>query len=426
MSPEHFLARHGLPPTVDDLRPVHDRMRDAMRAGLAGARSCLRMLPAYVPPCPEPPPGEAIALDAGGTNVRAAVVRFDEDGEAEILAAERAGLPGGDGREVDRRTFFAGLAELVARLQRKDVPLGFVFSYPTRILPDRDGVLLRWTKEVRAEGVVGSRVGRDLANALHARHGLRPSSVTVLNDTVAALAAGSTVLSGTGGGIGLIVGTGTNMAYFEDREAITKLPADAAGDAVQQAINMESGNFDGAPRCRFDEALDAVSGDPGHQLLEKQVSGRYLGELARRVLRGAVGKGLLSSRLGHALAAPWCLESAHLADVMTLPRPRFAGPLVAAADDDRLVVHRLVEAVVQRSARLVAAGLAAVVDDLGLAAAPVSIVAEGTLFWSMPGYRNWVEQTLDDLIPPLGGAPRFVLLHIEEANLIGAAVAALS
>lgn len=423
-TPDKFLQETGLVLGYEDLRQVHDKMRAAIRVGLESSAGCLRMIPAYVPPCGAPRDCEAVALDAGGTNVRAAHVRFDDTGEPTIERIERCGLPGAGGDAVDRRTFFGTLADLVASLDRPGLPCGFVFSYPTRILPDRDGVLLRWTKEVKADDVVGCRVGHNLSTAIEARHGQHPQSVTVLNDTVAALAAGSIRISGTGGAIGLIVGTGTNMAYFEQREAIKKLPADEAGPP-EQAINMESGNFDGVPQTCFDEALDAASDDPGRQLMEKMVSGRYLGEVTRRVLRGAVGKNVITAAVGRELSEPWSLDAAHVAAALSTPAS-WTGPLAPVPDEERKTVAALMDAVVHRSAQLVAAGLSAVVDHLGLAAAPVAIVAEGTMFWNMPSYREWVERTLDDLIPPIGGAPRFVMLHIDEPNLVGAAVAALS
>lgn len=421
---QRFLEEHGLVLGADDLRVVHDRMRAAIREGLESSAGSLRMIPAYVPPCPTPRACEAVALDAGGTNVRAAHLRFDDSGEPTVVRVERTSLPGAGGAVVDKRTFFGTLADLVAALDCPGLPLGFVFSYPTRILPDRDGVLLRWTKEVRAEDVVGTRVGRSLASALQARHGHQPSSFTVLNDTVAALAAGSIRISGTGGAIGLIVGTGTNMAYFELREAIRKLPPDEAGPA-QQAINMESGNFDGVPLTCFDQALDAASDDPGRQIMEKMVSGRYLGELCRRVLRGAVGKNVVSSAVAASLGDAWTLTSGEVAGALER-KPQWTGGLACVPEAERPLVARILREVVDRAARLVAAGLSAVVDHLGLAAAPVAIVAEGTMFWQMPGFREEVERTLDRLVPPIGGGPRFVMLHIDEPNLVGAAVAAVS
>ncbi len=424
MTPEEFVKESGLLLGYDELRRVHDAMRAAMLRGLSHGDGCLRMIPAYVPPVSSPPPGEVIAIDAGGTNVRAAVVRFREGEEPIVEGMVRDGLPGADGEPVDGETFFARLAALVASLERPGLPLGFVFSYPTRILPDRDGILLRWTKEVRARDVEGARVGTGLSRALEEHFGVRTPSVTVLNDTVAALAAASTKLSGTGGAIGLIVGTGCNMAYFERTAAITKLSAEEAGPP-EQAINMESGNFDGLPMTVFDHGLDESSEDPGRQRFEKQVAGRYLGELTRRVLRGAVGRGAVPPSVGRELAEPWRLETAHVAALLSEPA-RFEGPLAHVAPSEQAAVRLLARAVVTRAARLVAAGLSSVIDHLGLAAAPVAIVAEGTMYWKMPGFRQKVEETLDELTPPLGGSPRFVMLRIEDANMLGAGVAALS
>lgn len=50
-------------------------------------------------------------------------------------------------------------------------------------------------------------------------------------------------------------------------------------------INTEWGCLDDKmevlPRTSFDDVLDAASVDPGSQMLEKRVSGLYLGELLR-------------------------------------------------------------------------------------------------------------------------------------------------
>lgn len=424
MTPAEYLQETGLVLSIDALRAVHDALREAMNCGLRGGEGCLRMIPAYVPPVPSPPPGEVIVVDAGGTNVRAAVVRFASGCEPIVEGMVRDRLPGSCGEHVDSETFFGRLADLVARLERPGLPIGFVFSYPTHILPSRDGILLRWTKEVHADGVEGARVGKGLTDALEKHHGIRTPSITVLNDTVAALAAASTCLSGTGGAIGLIVGTGSNMAYFERSSEITKLSSEELGPA-EQAVNMESGNFDGLPLTMFDEGLDEGSVDPGRQRLEKQVSGRYVGEVARRVLRGAVGRKVVPASVGEGLAEPWSLETASVAAALDNP-PRFEGGLAGVAPEDQEAVRELIRGVVTRAARLVAAGLSAVVDHLGLAAAPVAIVAEGTMYWQMPGFRETVETTLDELTPPMGASPRFVMLKIEDANMLGAGVAALS
>lgn len=385
----------------------------AMREGLGREGAGVAMIPAYVPPgCPGTA-GEVVVVDAGGTHVRAARVRVQPDGRAQVLAVRRGALPGTGGEPIEREAFFDALAGLVAELPEQGGPVGFCFSYPARILPSGDGVLLRWTKEVRAPAVVGTRVGEGLVQAMQ-RRGLETGSAVVLNDTVAAAAAGS--LSGSGPAtLGLVVGTGTNMAYFEQSVRIEKLSADQASAHRFQAINMESGNFDAAPRTRFDEALDAGSADPGSQRFEKMVSGRYLGKLAGAVL----------AELGLVADPPQAasLEAGQVAAFLDGQREA-AGWLAGAGEPD--IVRAVLEAVRDRAADLVAAGLLAVVAHAEPPGGRMTVVAEGTLFWQMPGFAGRVSASLDRLLAAVLPGQRAELVRIEHANLVGAAAAALS
>ena len=69
--------------------------------------------------------------------------------------------------------------------------IGFCFSYAMSMQPDRDGRLIRICKEIKARGVDGTLVGAELVKAMR-RRGLGTGwKVTVLNDTVAALMAGT-------------------------------------------------------------------------------------------------------------------------------------------------------------------------------------------------------------------------------------------
>ena len=96
-------------------------------------------------------------------------------------------MPGRD-EEVSGEVFYeaicAGLLPVADRFDR----IGFCFSYPAEILPNRDGRLLRWTKEIQIPEMVGSCVGMNLVAALEQR-GAGRKSVTVLNDTTATLLA---------------------------------------------------------------------------------------------------------------------------------------------------------------------------------------------------------------------------------------------
>jgi hexokinase len=74
-----------------------------------------------------------------------------------------------------------------------------------------------------------------------------------------------------------------------------------------------------------------------------------------------------------------------------------------------------------RSADLVAASLAAVIDIYG-PGSKIGVLAEGSLIWGDTKYAPRVADTLAQL---LGGADHFKLLKTEDANLIGSAVVAL-
>ena len=66
-----------------------------MDRGLKGMPSSLPMIPAYISPAQGTIPGKTVvALDAGGTNLRAALIKFDESGKALILESRKAPMPG--------------------------------------------------------------------------------------------------------------------------------------------------------------------------------------------------------------------------------------------------------------------------------------------------------------------------------------------
>jgi hexokinase len=217
--------------------------------------------------------------------------------------------------------------------------------------------------------------------------------VTVLNDTVACLmaAAGLSEARDAEGLIGIIVGTGTNMASFLPRGGIPKL-----GDAGPMAVNLENGNFSPAVLTETDDRVDAASGSPGSQRFEKALSGVYLG----RVLAAE------RPDLGFDPAAG--------ARGLTMLRDDPQAPADARS---------LASALLDRSADLAAAGLAGLAAVVLPRGGRLLVLAEGGLFWGAGGYAARVEATLSRL---LGDRIPFSIRSRENANLVGSAVAALS
>ena len=376
------------------LEEIIRTLRQRLAEGLSQHDQQVRCLPAYLAPPAPHMKGQALVVDAGGTNLRAALIDLDQQSNPVVAGPEQLTLFADRDQQVVREAFFNVQAELVDLLKApSNLPLGYCFSYPAEVHPDGDATLLNWTKGITIPGVEGTRVGLGLSEAL-AKSGHPVSGVKVMNDTVASLLGGvwGAPPSATGY-IGLIVGTGTNMATFLPTRRVTKLePGSWSHDQI--AINLESGNFHPPHLTKFDEALDKDTNNPGKQRFEKAVSGYYLPFLFEKVYPNLAG---FDPKRG----------SVQLSEI--LERSTDAGAKEAA------------RWVVERSADLVAAGLAALARELNVP--NLAVQAEGTLFWSTPGYSKRVEHTLVKLLPK---GFNLHLLRVQDVNLVGAACAALS
>lgn len=376
-------------------------LRDRVETGLSCDGSQIACIPTYVPRRSSVPDGEAAVLDLGGTNLRAARVCF-AGGRPEICSGPEGGLlPIRRGEPLPRTTYLAVQAEALLKVlaEGRPLPLGYCFSYPASARLDGDATLIRWTKGVDIPGVVGEPVGALVADEVK-RMGGQIGHVVVVNDTVAALYA-SLAGAEVDGYIGLIVGTGTNMATFCAAPQVPKLSSDLATRFPSLPINLESGNFAPAHLNRFDEMLDASSENPGFQRFEKAVSGAYLGRLFALAMP----------------SVPFDKDSGAQGVVELLERP-----------DSSEEVRELARAILDRSSDLVAASLAGLCLILA-AEKPlhtVRVLAEGSLFWKAPGYESRVRASLDRILLALGLDTRCCIVSMPNANLIGTAIASLA
>lgn len=394
------------PLSLEQLQEIRDNLTDKVRLGLSQPDQEVLCLPAYLQPPAADLSGEAVVVDAGGTNVRAAWLSLSH--QIKVLAGPlHALLPDGrtPGQPVGRAEFFGRQADLIARLQTADgtkiagsgsLPLGYCFSYPAEVLSNRDARLLFWTKGIQIEGVVGTEVGQGLSQAANlafekeSRNG-RIGSCVVLNDTVAALM-GAAYLGRQRhrNFIGLIVGTGTNMATFFQGERLSKI----ANAPQEMAVNLESGNFHPPHLEAWDEQVDAQSLSPGQSRFEKAVSGFYLGQVFEKILPDLNG-------FDPAKGAAAVVEVAQ------------TSPNSQAIETARYVLDR--------SADLVAAALASLHPFYP--SGSLGICAEGGLFWGSPGYSARVQDRLKTLLPQ---SACFEIMQLDNVNLVGTACAALS
>ena len=373
--------------TQEQLQQVKASLIAEIEKGLRAPDQQVQALPAYLQPPDPDMTGEALVFDAGGTNMRASLVTLDGEGRGSIVAGPVGDrIPDGRaGQAITAAQFFSAQADLVKSFQAQgELPLGYCFSYPAEVYPDGDARLLRWTKGVDIPEVVGMKVGSALRQAIQ-KVGVTTTSVAVLNDTVASLAGGAYLSASDefeDRFIGLIVGTGTNMAANFSAQQLTKIDPFEG----RLLVNLESGNFH--PPClqEFDDRYDAGTPNPGRQRFEKAVSGYYL---------------------------PYLYDTLHPGKIKP---EEGSAQLVALRQSDPTAADLLT-----RSAQLVAAGLAGVAHFYG--DGKVAVLGEGSLLWGDPQYAETLQSHLDSLL----GAGRAVLLkQRENVNLFGAAAAVLS
>ena len=416
-----FLHTHGMHPADLDMKAELAKFRANMDSGLAGSTgpADCKMLPAYVTADGHPPLGEKVlTLDAGGTNLRAALVSFTEQGA--VIEGLRTRPVPGVGAPIAREDFLREVAEFAAPLVEQADRLGFCFSYQAEILPDGDGKVIAFSKEVVVKDSAGMLVCRELLEVWK-RMGLKaPQTYAVVNDTVAALLGGYAGFHGPSDGwLGLILGTGNNVCYLADTAHIRRpIPG---WEKEKMVVNMESGVYSGFPQGTFDKELDAASTAPGTYGNEKMVGGVYQGEVLRRTLAGA--EELFSPGFEERLAGTGALISADLSFFAADGSGKLAA--LCATEDDREVMGVLVDCLLERAAKLVTLSLSGPMEaeDMGKTA-PAQVVAEGSTFWKNTVLRGKIEAETERFLHGELGR-RCAFIGAENPNLLGAALAAL-
>lgn len=430
-----FLRKQGMHHETIDFNGNMDRFILEMENGLAGKSSSLPMIPTYISMEDKVPHNEpVIVIDAGGTNLRVAVVHFDNQGKPVVSDFRNYPMPGTQGK-MDRDSFFSTMAGYLEPVLHKSEKIGFCFSYPTEIFPNRDGKLLYFTKEVKVTGMDGEMVGEGLLDAIEKKGFRRPKHVVLLNDTVATLLGGKAAYPNRifDSYIGFILGTGTNTCYVEQNSNIVKLP-EVAKTPGNMLINVESGGYEKAPRGMLDEAFDKATVNPGRYAFEKMIAGGYQGNLMHTIIEGAVAAGLFSKSFGDAFGKLGGLQSKDVDDFLFHPKSetcvlaRCCG--MGDTDEirnDRYALYHLIDVIIERAAKLTAINLTVAVVKCGKGfdpLFPVCIAADGSTFYKSKLFRGKMDfYVAKHLNAERGLYCEFV--KAENANLIGTAIAGL-
>ncbi|WP_434576955.1 hexokinase family protein [Thermoanaerobacterium thermosaccharolyticum] len=423
-----FLKKHNMYYYDINIMNACNTFIEEMENGLNNKKSTLKMIPTYISVDNDIDYNNSVvAIDAGGTNFRVAFVSFDHEKKPVIEYLKKYPMPGTNG-EITKEEFLKQIVEYISPIIDKSDKIGFCFSYPTEILPNKDGRLIKFNKEVKIKGMDGEKLGEGLINALEKNGYSSNKKIVLVNDTVATLLGGKAKTNNRtfDSYIGFILGTGTNTCYIEENKKIkkNKYLYNQCGSSI---INIESGGYARMPRSDIDDAFDAITYEPGTQLFEKMVSGGYQGGLMMEVIKQAIKDNLFSQNFSERINRISELSSGEINDFCYFPYGDNILAKIITNEEDRLTLYYIIDAFFERVARLVAINLAAVMLKINKGknpCKPICISIEGTTFNKSKMLREKLNFYVKSFIKEeLGIYCEFV--NFENITIIGAAIAGL-
>ncbi|OBZ84568.1 Glucokinase [Choanephora cucurbitarum] len=405
---------HQFNVTTDHARHIVKQFMEEMKKGLDQEGATVPMIPSFVTGRPTgEETGKYLALDLGGTNLR--VCEFDLKGNGEFAVHQQKYVIAEELKLGPMRQLCDFIADCVDNFvcehgsahAHEHLQLGFTFSFPVNQTDINRGTLMHWTKGFNCSGAVGKDVVVLLQDSF-LRKNLQVHIAALVNDTVGTLMANAYHRPETS--MGIILGTGTNAAYYEKLKNIKKWKG---GEQVfdEMVINMEWGAFDRErrvlPLTVYDNKLDRESINPQEQLFEKMISGMYLGEIARNAILHLVDQRLLfNGESSRDLNRQWGFETAYMSlivedesaqldqvghvlqDTLQIPSTTLG---------DRQIVQAICNAVGRRAARLAACGVAGVLaHNSGLDADSV-VAIDGSVYEFFPHFEKHMMDSLHEL-----------------------------
>ncbi|NXW52391.1 HXK4 Glucokinase, partial [Nyctiprogne leucopyga] len=309
---EQILAEFRL--KEEDLKKVMYRMQKEMDRGLkleTHQEASVKMLPTYVRSTPEGSEvGDFLSLDLGGTNFRVMLVKVGEgeEGQWKVKTKHQMYSIPEDAMTGTAEMLFDYISECISdfldkhQMKHKKLPLGFTFSFPVRHEDIDKGILLNWTKGFKASGAEGNNVVGLLRDAIKRRGDFEMDVVAMVNDTVATMI--SCYYEDHRCEVGMIVGKmalshrdtwqarGGHCHHPPHTPLCPLLGWGRHTPKTGWGAFGASGELDEF-LLEYDRVVDETSLNPGQQLYEKIIGGKYMGEIVRLVLLKLVDENLL-------------------------------------------------------------------------------------------------------------------------------------
>ena len=301
-------------------------------------------------------------------------------------------------------------------------------------------------KGLRAvDGLYGENLADLVSDACQAK-GLNVTVDAIVNDSASSLLSGAYQSSSSP--IALILGTGLNATVDLPVSAISRdkfgdRPAAWHAVAHHVLVNSEMSIYGRKvfPMTHWDHELNEAHSNPDFQPLEYLSSGRYMGEIVRRILLDATRDAGLFGGFVPANFEPYALTTETISTIEGDQSPNLSSALsilnakhplprqrrYTATDLTR--VRQIIAYVSSRAAAHVAAGLHALYElkmkhEGGLSRQrDITIACNGSVIEKYPDFLARVQAWLDMLAPPSSSQGRLELMLTGESALVGAAIA---
>ncbi|CAO1394287.1 unnamed protein product [Diamesa hyperborea] len=403
----------------EQIERIGDVFKADVLSGLDEKSSSLQMENTYIPELPDgTEEGIYLALDLGGTNFRVLLLEL---AKGEILKEEFKFYHISDeARLACGIELFDYLAECVKDFMKLKglsldvkIPMGFTFSFPMKQHSLHSAELVTWTKSFNCPSVVGNDVVELLQNSLF-KHGMKNIEVLcILNDTTGTLVEGARLDKKTR--IGMILGTGSNAAFLERADRVHHWEGERHGEK-NVIIDVEWGAFGDQGsldfiRTPFDMEVDNGSLLKKSFTFEKYISGKYLGEVVRVVMKSLVDKGLLFAAASKELfPAPWKFGTDNVSHIeedalngcsntsTVKVLDKFNYEFNIDYDDEDVKVIQYVNALVSYRAALLVSICTSVLLNR-MTEKEITIAIDGSVYKHHPRLKLWMEELIKDFAP---------------------------
>lgn len=404
-----FLKENGLEYKDFNFKEEIDRFISQMELGLISDNG-LPMVPTYIEGRLHPEQGgKAIAVDVGGTNLRVAVLELTGL-KTKIVDIKKAPILGKD-EPVSFYAFIDNLVDNIEPYLRYSKTICFSFAHQIHHNNDMDGFVSDLSKEVEITDISGKPLACSLKKAIRQRTG-DDVKVILINDTVGVAGAMLQLEDAFQNYFGVVMGTGVNACYIEKTENIKKID-DAATKTM--FINVESGSYMPSKISIIDQEFDATTSMPNTAVLEKMVSGEYLGKLFFFMIQKACDSHLFSKDFCEKLKKHSALGTKELSSFFEdVSSGAYSG--IYSSEDDKDLLYFFARCLIERAAALVSIKIIAISKKIYQPiGTPICVIVEGATFYGLKGFREMVIKNISEY----SNGMQIELHNVQDAALVG-------